>query len=181
MVPHTAFYHHACCPDREAWGSGSPPETSPSLTRSPNFNPFLREWDRDCMDGRGRITCTLVYTCAYLHAQSPMPTCPQKLQPLCTLAWPTSYLHPLSCCDKIKNPWHLLCVKQDRHVNFHLLAGLTYLLFPLKLALAAQIFAIFLVTPSSFSEHHISEANSPLLRKCTTFSRFVKKLALVVL
>lgn len=38
-----------------------------------------------------------------------VPTCPQKLQLLCTPAWPTSYLHTLSCCDKTKNP-DICCV-----------------------------------------------------------------------
>lgn len=114
------------------------------------------------------------FTHMHIYMHSP------HAQLLCTPAWPTSYLHPLSCYDQIKNTWHLLSVKQDRRVNYHLLTGLGYLLFPLKLDLSSTNTCNFLGHTSSFSEQHISEASSPLLRKFITFSRFVKKLAPVV-
>lgn len=129
----------------------------------------------------GRTTCTLVHTCAYLHTWSPVPTCPQKLQLLPTPAWPTPYLHPLLCCDKIKQCWHLLCVKQDWHINYHLWAGLTYLLLPLQLAMGSTNICTFLGDTIQFfwTSHLWSQFSSS--EKIHHFSRFVKKLTPLVL
>lgn len=101
---HCFLYQHAWCPAREPWGSGSPPGTPLFQTRRPNFDPFLWEWGRNCMDRRGKTTCTI---------WANMPT--KAAAPLYTSMAHIVFTYPIMLWQD-KKPWYLLCVKQDRYI-----------------------------------------------------------------
>lgn len=80
----------------------------------------------------------------------------------------------------LKKILNLLCIKQDRHINYHLLVGLTSPLFYPQLGLGNPHTCSFLGHTFQVSELQNFGASSPLLGNFSTFSRFLKKLIPVV-